>query len=352
MSQAGDVDNVDPGCTLHPATGGRDVDRRRRAGNGHRGGVGPAGGGPSALDRLQRRRARCAGDRSTRWCSRARTTRCPPRTARAGCSRSRNGTWPPSSQDGVRAFLIDVYRGVPVAGRVKTELAASPGSCASGSGAWARRALDGRRCASASGWSGRPTGRPASTSVTASASSARSRCPWLRTLRDVPDGEPARGRHPGHRGLRPARGAGGGVRRELASPIWPTAARPARPGRRCDEMADSRSAGRDVPRIGQAGRRLAAPGVRVDPGDAVPLPPTVTAFLSRQPGRRHGLAVPDQPLDRDAADAAAVERRDRQRLRFSAGRGRSSARASDPGCRTSSPSTSTGRAISSRSCST
>ena len=170
----GNVDNVD--WHASPGDGGRDVDRRRRAGSGDRGGVGPAGGGSSAPTGCNGD-ARLCGDRSTRWCSPGRTTRCPPRTAPGWMFAAQERDVGAQLHDGVRAFLIDVFTPAsrsPAASRPSCG-GEAPASCARWKQAVGKEGLAGRRCASASGWSDRPTGRARSTSVTGSASWARSR---------------------------------------------------------------------------------------------------------------------------------------------------------------------------------
>ena len=185
--------------------------------------------------------------------------------------------------------------------------------------------------ASASAWSDRPRDRARSTSATASASWARSRSsPGCARCATFLAANPREVVHPGRRGLRraPEEMAAAFADSGLAELVFRGRAAPA--------LADAGGDGglgparRDVPRIGQAGRRLAASGVRRDPGDALPLPASRRSFsCAPNRGGTGGLAVPDQPLDRDAADAEAVERRDRQRLRFPARARASNARRSD-----------------------
>ncbi len=87
--------------------------------------------------------------------------------------------------------------------------------------------------------------------------------------------------------------------------VWPSLGRARR----------ERAAGAGVDRERQAGRAL-APAVPADlAGDAVHVPHARRVLLPAQPGRHQRLTVPDEPLDRDDAGAAAVQRGDRERLR-------------------------------------
>ena len=76
-----------------------------------------------------------------------------------------------------------------------------------------------------------------------------------------------------------------------------------------------RAEGPRVDRERQA-RRALAPAVPADlAGDAVHVPHARRVLLPAQPGRHQRLTVPDEPLDRDDAGAAAIQRGDRERLR-------------------------------------
>ena len=134
--------------------------------------------------------------------------------------------------DGVRAFLIDVHAGVPVSGRVKTEMSSEPGfmqameTAVGTEGLQAAMRIRERLV-------GPPDGPRALYLCHGFCElGAEPFVAWLRDAARVPGREPARGGAAGHRGLRPPGRDRGGVRRQRAGRFSCSTAPRGRPGRR------------------------------------------------------------------------------------------------------------------------
>ena len=157
----------------------------------------------------------------------ARTTRCPPQTFRTGCSRSRSGGIPRQLQDGIRALLFDVHYGVPVEGRVKTDIDQETRSRAKLDQAVGKEGVD-AAMRIRDRLAGKAEGARAAYLCHGFCELGRRHSRGPRSPPRVPDPEPERGADPGDRGLRVAPGSRRGVRRKRPRrPRLPKGAPPA-----------------------------------------------------------------------------------------------------------------------------
>ena len=252
---------------------------------------------------------------------------------------------PRQLRDGVRALLIDVHYGFPGASRIKTDLSGERPT---------REILE-----EALGEEGLEAAMRIRARLVGCRRGAPRALPLSRILRDrrlrarthpprdplLPAPAPRRGAADGRGGLRHARGPRPARLTRATSRTSSTAGPPDRPGRSSTSSSPRArtswsSSSRAIP------ASLAAAGLRPHSGDALHLPRARGVLVSGESRRHRGLALPDQPLDRDDARAPALERRDRERPRLPAlPRAAVPARAR-PACRTSSRWTSTAAEIS------